>query len=86
MVRAGIAQSYSAGLGLDNRVFESRLGLGIFLFTTASRPALEPTQRPLRVSFPGGKADHSPPSSTEIKNAWMYTSTPRIRPHGVVFS
>jgi hypothetical protein len=28
--------------------FESRQGLGIFLFTTASRPALGPTQPPLR--------------------------------------
>jgi hypothetical protein len=31
-----------------------------------------------RVSYPGGKAaaDHSPPSSGEVKNAWSYTSTP----------
>jgi hypothetical protein len=33
-------------------------------------------------SFPGGKAagheaDHSPPSSAEVKNAWSYTSTPQ---------
>jgi hypothetical protein len=33
-------------------------------------------------SFPGGKtagseADHSPPSSAEVKNAWIYTSTPQ---------
>jgi hypothetical protein len=32
------------------------------------------------------EADHSPPSSTEVKNAWSYTSTPRIGLHGVVFS
>jgi hypothetical protein len=35
-----------------------------------------------RGSFPGGKrpgreADHSPPSSAEVKNAWSYTSTPQ---------
>jgi len=33
-----------------------------------------------RDSFPGGKtagreADHSPPSSAEVKNKWSYTST-----------
>jgi hypothetical protein len=28
-------------------------------------------------SFPGGKADSSPPSSVEVKNAWSYTSTPQ---------
>jgi hypothetical protein len=32
------------GYGLDDRGFESRQGLGIFLFTTVSRPALGPTQ------------------------------------------
>jgi hypothetical protein len=35
------------GYGLDDRGFESRQGLGIFLFTTESRPALEPTQPPI---------------------------------------
>jgi hypothetical protein len=29
-------------------------------------------------SFPGGKADHSPSTSVEFKNAWSYTS---IRQH-----
>jgi hypothetical protein len=62
------------------------VGLGIFLFTTASRPALEPTQPPiqwvpgalsLEVKRPGLEADHSPPSSVEVKNASSYTSTPQ---------
>jgi hypothetical protein len=44
-----------------------------------------------RGSFPGVKrqgreADHSPPSSADIKNAWSYTSTPPIRLHDVVLS
>jgi hypothetical protein len=30
---------------------------------------------PTGVKRPGHKADHSPPSSAEIKNAWGYTST-----------
>jgi hypothetical protein len=61
-----------------------RQGLGIFLFTTVSRPSMEPTQPPIRwvpgVLSLGGKrpereADHSPPSSTEVKNLWSYTFT-----------
>jgi hypothetical protein len=30
----------------------------------------------IRGSFPGGKADHSSPSSANVKKAWSYTSTP----------
>jgi hypothetical protein len=62
--------------GLDDRRFESRQGLGIFLFTTASRTALGTTQPPIQwirgalslgVKWPERKADHSSPSSTEVK-------------------
>jgi hypothetical protein len=59
--------------------------LGIFLFTTASIPALEPpTSYPLRTrgSFPGVKrpgreADRSPPSGAEVKNERSNTSNPQ---------
>jgi hypothetical protein len=42
-------------------------------------------------SFPGVKqlghgADHSPPSSAKVKNAWSYTSTLLISLHSVVLS
>jgi uncharacterized membrane protein len=52
------------------------LGLGIFLFTTASRTAIGPTQPPiqwvlgalfLEVKRSAREADHSPPSSAEVK-------------------
>jgi hypothetical protein len=52
--------------------FDSQLELGIFLFTTVSRMALEPTQPPIQwvpgvlslgVKQPGREADHSPPPS-----------------------
>jgi hypothetical protein len=65
--------------------FDSRRGLGIFLFTTVSRTALVPTQPPIQwvpvalslgVKRPGRADDNSPPSSAEVKNAWSYTSTP----------
>jgi hypothetical protein len=39
-----------------------------------------------RLSFPGGEADHSPPSSAEVKDAWSYTSTPPIPLHGMVLN
>jgi hypothetical protein len=56
--------------------FDSRRGLGIFLFTTASRTALGPTQPPtqwvpgalsLGVKRPGREAHHSPPSRAEVQ-------------------
>jgi hypothetical protein len=38
------------------------------------------------VKRPGREADHSPPSSAEVKNAWSYTYTPLIHLNGVVLS
>jgi hypothetical protein len=75
--------------------FDSQRGLGIYLFTTVSRTALGPAQPPiqwvpgalsLEVKRPGRGADHSPPSSAEVNNAWSYTSTSPISLHGVVLS
>jgi hypothetical protein len=40
----------------------------------------------LGVKRPGREADHSPPSSVEVKNAWRYISTPHIRLHDMVLS
>jgi hypothetical protein len=81
--------------GLDDLGFESRQGWEFFLFTSTSRPALEPAQPPIQwlpgalslgVKRLGRGADHSPPASAEVKNAWSYTSTPPIRLHDVVLS
>jgi len=56
--------------------FDSRRGLGIFLFTTASRTIMGPTQLPIQwvpgalplgIKRPGREADHSPSSSAEVK-------------------
>jgi hypothetical protein len=50
--------------------------VGIFLFTTASRTSLGPTQPPIQwvqgalslgVKRPGREADHTPPSSAEVR-------------------
>jgi hypothetical protein len=73
---AGKVSGIALGYGLDDRGFESRQGLRIFLFTTASRLALVPTQYPiqwvpgalsLEVKRPGLEADHSHPSRAGIK-------------------
>jgi hypothetical protein len=59
--------------------FDSRRGLVIFLFSTSSRTVLGPTQSPIQwvpgalslgVKWPGREADHSPPSSAEVKE-WV---------------
>jgi hypothetical protein len=68
------------GYGLDDRG-----SFPVFPFVTACRPALGPTQPPVQwvpgvvyrgVKRSGREADHSPPSSVEVKNAWSYTTTP----------
>jgi hypothetical protein len=89
----GIATGYGLTIGVLG--FDSRRGLGIFLITTTSRTVMVPTQPPIQwvpgavslgVKRPGREADRSPPSSSEIKNAWNYTSTPPILLHGVLLS
>jgi hypothetical protein len=49
------------------------------------RPTLGPIQTPIEwalaalspgVKWPGLEADHSPPTSAEVKKIWIYTSTP----------
>jgi len=75
--------------------FDSQQGLGVLLFTAASRPALGSTQPPIQwiqgalslwVKWPGHKADHSPQPNNKVRNAWNYTSTPPTRLHGVELS
>jgi hypothetical protein len=58
--------------------FDSRRELRIFLFTTAFRMAVGPTHPPIQwisealslgVKLLGREADHSPPSSAEVKES-----------------
>jgi len=58
-----------------------------FLFATVSRPAPGHIQLPIQfvpgVLSPGIKwldleSKHTPPSSTEVKNVWSYSSTPQM--------
>jgi len=88
---AVIAQWY----GMDDRGFESQQGMGVYRFTTASRPALGPIQPPiqwalgafsLRVKGTGREADHSPPSKCRGQECVeLYIHSP-IRLHGMVLS
>jgi hypothetical protein len=70
----GIALGYGLTIGVLG--FDSRRRLGIFLFTTPSRTALGPTQPPIQwvpgalslgVKRSGREADHSFPSSADVK-------------------
>jgi hypothetical protein len=92
MKTRGSSVGIATGYGLEYRGLDvlSWWGLGIFLFSTASRPALGPTQPRIQwvpvgglfLKLPGPEADHSllVPRS-RIRGA--YTSTP-TRLHSVV--
>jgi hypothetical protein len=76
------------GYGLNDLQFKFRQGMRIFLFATASRPAMGPTQPAIQwipgdfslgVKRPGSEADHSPPSSAKIKECVeLYLHSPNM--------
>jgi hypothetical protein len=77
----GIANSY----GLYNRGFGVRVPVGSRTFSMSFRLGLGPTQPPIQwvpgtlflgVKRPGHEADHSPPTTAEVKKIRIYTSTP----------
>jgi hypothetical protein len=89
----GIALRYE----LDDRCSRVRFPAGAGSFSphyrvqngSVAHPAsytMVPGALSLVVKRSGREADHSPPSSAEVKNARSYTSTPPLRLHGVVFS
>jgi hypothetical protein len=80
------------GYGLDDRGSRVRFPAGDGNFSlhyrvqNGSGAQWVPGALSLGVKWQGREADHSPPSSAEVKTAWSYTSTPPIRLHGVVLS
>jgi hypothetical protein len=77
---------YNDGLRAGRPGLDSRLGQDIFLYSTASRLALRPTQHPIQrvegvlpdgVKRQGREADHSPPSRAEVKNGGPIPPLPR---------
>jgi hypothetical protein len=82
-ISVGIATGY--GLNGQGGGRSSPGRVKSFYFSISSRPALGSTQPPIKIgtggSFPGVKrqgreADHSPPTSAEVKKMYIYTSTP----------
>jgi hypothetical protein len=65
-------------------------GKGTFVFATASRSALRPSQPSVqwvpRLKRSGREAHHSSSSLAEVKNAWSHSSILPIRHHGVVLN
>jgi hypothetical protein len=89
--------SIALGYGLDDRGSRVRFPVGDGNFSlhhhVQNGSRAHPASYPMDtrgsfpgVEWPGHEADHSPPSSAKVKNAWSYTSTPPIRLHGVVLS
>jgi hypothetical protein len=76
----GSSGSIVSGYWLDDRAIEVRSPAGAkdFPLASVSRPALGPTQPPVKwvpgvltpgvKARPGRDADHSPPSSAEVEN------------------
>jgi hypothetical protein len=57
-------------------------GAGNFSLLHSVQTGLGPNQPPIKrppwVPSPWREADHSPPSSAEVKNRWSYTSIPNM--------
>jgi hypothetical protein len=88
MIRgSGIAQSVqrlATGWTTEGSEFESRYGQELsLLHVVQTGSGVHPTSYPMGmgalfpgVKRPGREADRSPPASAEVKNTWIYTSTP----------
>jgi hypothetical protein len=76
----------ATGYGLDDQGVAFRVPVGSRIFSSRRRPDRlwgPPSllSNGYRVFFPGLKRpgredDHSPPTSVEVKNTWIYTSAP----------
>jgi hypothetical protein len=84
--------SIAKGLQAGRPRFDSRQ-CKIFLFSTASRPTLEPTQPPIQwvpgalslgVKQQGHQADHLPPSSAKVMEGGAIPPLHRL--HGIVLN
>jgi hypothetical protein len=82
----GSSVGIATGYRLDGRGVRVRVRVGARFVSSPRCPDRfwGPTQPPIQwvpwVKRPGREAVHSPPTSAEVKNKWIYTSTP---PDGV---
>jgi hypothetical protein len=67
----------ATGYGLDGRGIGVRFPVGVRIFFSP-RPPIQRVMEALspEIKRPGRESDHSTPASVEIKNTWIYTSTP----------
>jgi hypothetical protein len=75
----------ATGYGLDGREAGVRFSVGDRFFSSPRRPDrfwgpprlhwVPETLSP-GIKRPGSEADHSPPTTVEVMNTWIYTSTP----------
>jgi hypothetical protein len=81
----GNSVSIVTGYGLADRGGRVRAPVGARIFSMSSTPVLGPTQPPIQwvsgalspgVKRPERGADHSPPTSAEVKKMWICISTP----------
>jgi hypothetical protein len=81
------AVNIETGYGLDSQGVGVRFWVGARLLplSKSSRLVLWPIQPPIQwllgalsmgVKQPGREADHPPPTCAEVRNTWIYTSTP----------
>jgi hypothetical protein len=80
-----IAVGVAIGCGLDSKEVRVRVPVGVRFFSTSPRSVVGPTRPPIecvpgalssRVKQLGREADHSPPTSAEVRNVCIYTFTP----------
>jgi hypothetical protein len=86
-IRARIAAvDIATGYRLDDRGIGVRVPVGSIIFSSSQHPnQLRPTQLPIqlvwgavyiRVKRPEREANYSSPEKAELKNTWVYISTP----------
>jgi hypothetical protein len=71
-----IAVGIATGYGLDDQGMGVRVPVGARILTSSCRSDQPPIQWVPGALLPGVKADHSPPTTAEVKKMWAYTSTP----------
>jgi len=71
-------------LGKPRRRFEDNIRMNLRETGWKCVNSIRPAQD--REQWPGREADHSLPSSADVKNVWSCICTPPIRLHGMVLS
>jgi hypothetical protein len=78
MLRSGVRVPEGAG----NFSLHHRVQTGSGAHPVSYPMGTTPGAFSLEVKRLGREADHPPPSTSEVKNAWNYTSAPPVRLHG----